>query len=215
MLLYSSIVDLVVGVSVLARQSALIGIPVLLRAALEVYADLLIVLRDPNGCHCLHAGMLHDQVRLFRSAKDNRALRDLREPPNLAAIRDATRNELAEYAKNGVHPLTVKERFECARIGEMYGAAYWLLSNAAHSSLSELSKRHIRGANEIEAIEVFSPLFHQSAYEHLVVAIALLVDATAELQAHNRPGNDCGLREVRGIFLELQQRHPPRIQAWQ
>lgn len=209
-ILYSSILELAVGILALPDRKALAGIPVLLRSAIEVYADFLVVLKDTGNYHYIHANYLREQQRYFKNAETDDGLGGVREMPEYITRRAEIDRELREYKDAGISPLTVKERMDLAGLGEMYNSTYWLLSNATHSNLTELSARHVRHEDEIIAIEAFSPIFHQAAHEHLVVTIALMIEATEKMQVHFGLAEDLGLAGAHQEFLELQEKYPPR-----
>lgn len=209
-IVFASIFELAFGISVLASRTALVGIPVLLRSALEAYADFLIVVRDTDNYHYLHSAYVSEQSRFLKAAESAQELRQVRELPEFDARREAVARELQDYKDKGYAPLNVEQKFDRAELPGMYRSTYWYLCTEAHSNLMSLSKRHIRGTKEIEGIEVFSPAYHQAALEHLCVAIALLIEATERFQVHFKIEDRHGLDKVASDFAALQREYPPR-----
>lgn len=209
-LLFASLFEFVFGIRVLASNLALAGIPVLLRSAVETYAVFLIVINDPNNYHYIHVAYVYEQSRFLKAAETAPELENVKELPDFTEKQTAVTRELNDYCEKGFSPLSIEKKFSKARLPGMYRSTYWYLSTEAHSNLMSLSNRHIRGDDEIEAIEVLSPIYHQSALEHIVVTIALLLEATKKFQSHFGINGNHGLDEALIEFEMLQKKFPPR-----
>lgn len=129
----------------LARAGLFTGIGPITRCAIDAYADLCNVCDDPRYFKHLDAASAFHWKKLSEraSAGGIAALRALTESELLPVGRKKFAAELKALKAEGVEPLGIDERFERAKLTDVYQSLYAILSAEAHNNIIELQSRYL------------------------------------------------------------------------
>jgi hypothetical protein len=120
---------------------------ILVRSLLEAFVDLINIVDDPGYDEVMHASFLEQQKRRIGIAQKrgttNPYLRSIVGNSTVLQHGQWIDAELASLKQKGVVPLNVKDRFERAKLLDLYDGPYSSMSQQTHSNLGALEERHI------------------------------------------------------------------------
>lgn len=204
--LYSSILELT-GACILLTDSRLIaGVPILLRAALEAYVDLVNLIRDPRYGYNLELAYLKEWLKLLEEAKNgkNEYLADIGNAPNLDATIVQWREETRKLKENGFKALLIESKFKSAGMDKEYRSIYNSLCSDAHNNIRALVERHIereRGDFSVVVYKVYTP---EDSAVYVGTGAELLMNATQHVHEFFRSKV---LHELPAYRAELDRIH--------
>lgn len=145
--LMGSILELTLAIATLLRKSDGTSTPVLLRAVLEAYVDLLAVCKSENALGDLFLAWLEQKERLLLSAKrsggSNPFFEDLGQNSDLGDSLDEAQEAIADLKTRGHRNRTVADRFERVGQQDMYPSAYAWLCQHSHNNANIVERRHL------------------------------------------------------------------------
>jgi hypothetical protein len=159
MALYGSIIELTGSSIILVDRKLIAGVPILLRAILEAYVDLLNLVRDPKYGYQLHFGYVKEWLKLLDEAKTGKS------EYLMAISKDAALDgTIAEWKAQkdkleaaGYKGLTIEGKFKAAGMEKEYRSIYNSLCSDSHNNLRSLIGRHI----EVDSSD-FSVVFYKA-----------------------------------------------------
>lgn len=143
--LYGSILELTGSSIILIDRKLIAGVPILLRAILEAYIDLVNLVSNAQYGYHLEAAYLKEWLKLLVEAQGgkNEYLRELSESPNLSDQITRWREEQRKLKIKGYHTLSIEDKFRKAGMEKAYRSLYNSLCCDAHNNLRALINRHI------------------------------------------------------------------------
>jgi hypothetical protein len=131
--------------SVLVREDIAIGIPILLRSAIEAYVDLENLAKDRLYGNYLRAAELREWIKILDEAKseNNAYLTGLTGDGNMDHSRSQWKSELDKLKQNGYRPLQNNTKFIKANLCMEYKSVYYDLCCHSHNNLRTLQSRHL------------------------------------------------------------------------
>ena len=181
--LYSSILELTGSCICLLERRLLVGVPVLLRATLEAYVDLVNLSSNPRYGYSLERSYLREWRKLLQEAQggNNEYLAAISQEPSLPERIQEFQREEAKLERQGHRALNVEQRFQRAGMEKEYRSVYNSLCCASHNNLRSLMDRHI----EFDAKDFTMVLYKAYAPEDAAVYVGtsaeLLVRATEKV----------------------------------
>lgn len=143
--LYGSIVELTGCCIILIDRRLITGVPVLLRATLEAYVDLVNLVRNPRYGYFLEFAYLKEWLKILNEAKagKNEYLEDISKAPSLDATLKEWHDKKQKLASAGYKAPSIESKFAWAGLEKEYRSIYNSLCVDAHNNLRALIDRHI------------------------------------------------------------------------
>ncbi len=159
MALYGSIVELTGSSIILIDRKLIAGVPILLRAILEAYVDLLNLIRDRKYGYQLHFSYIKEWLKLLHEAKTGRSeyLMAISKEPSLDKTIAEWEGQKNQLEAAGYKGLSIERKFEAAGMEKEYRSIYNSLCSDSHNNLRSLIGRHI----EVDKSE-FSVVFYKA-----------------------------------------------------
>ena len=133
---YGSLMEISETALKVHRAGSWVGLPTLVRAMMEVLADIRLLVRDPNYIDCIKLKHANFWIKRFEAADEgNPLLSSVKNSPD----KDFYEQEAKELRDKGVVMLTIKERFDRADMQQAYEGSYALLSSDTHVDLSAIA----------------------------------------------------------------------------
>ena len=173
--LYGSVLELTSSCILLIDKRLLPGVPVLLRAVLEAYVDLVNLAKSPRYSYSIELNYLREWRKLLEEAKagKNEYLSDISEAPGLDARIAQIRKEEARLKSEGHKVLKISDKFIHAGMQKEYNSLYNSLCCDSHNNLRSLLYRHF----EFDAVG-FAMVFYK---EYATGDAAVYIGTNAEL----------------------------------
>ncbi len=178
--LYGSIIELTGSIIVLLDQRMASGAPILLRAALEAYVDLVNLTKLANYGYCLEVSYLKEWLKILEEAKlgKNEYLAALTDEPTLAQSIQEWQKEKSRLEGKGFRALRIEQKFKHADMDKEYRAVYNMLCSDSHNNLRSLIARHIqREATDFEMVFYKAYTLADSAH-HVGTNAEIIIRAT-------------------------------------
>ncbi len=142
--LYMRIIELSYSCAILMKNRIVSGVPILLRTAIETFADFRSLSKDGNYANVMQASYAKEWLRLYGEAIEgnNPYLGKISEMVNLKQTYEESKTELEELKKKGYLALTHRERFGKAGMTSEYLSIYNNLCSHSHSNIRSLLDRH-------------------------------------------------------------------------
>jgi len=149
-LLYGTMLELMGSACILIREGVAIGVPILLRSAVEANIDFTNLSADRQYGYHMQAAYLREWINILREAKSgqNPFLKDVAQRPDLGDLLAQDEKELARLKEEGFTPLQQKEKFKRANLGPVYRSVYNFLCCHSHNNIRALLARHVNIATD-------------------------------------------------------------------
>jgi hypothetical protein len=178
--LYGS--DLALIRAALDLKGSAIGVPILLRSAIEAHVDFKNLASDRDYGYHLRATELEQWIKILKAARpgQNPYLANLSREPLVGQFLPQFETELSDLKRKGYYPLGKKEKFERARLDQVYQSVYNQLCCDSHNDLRSLVTRHIELSPDQGDFEVnyYSPTTADQIMPDVDCFCSLLVDST-------------------------------------
>jgi hypothetical protein len=198
------LVALAENILLLAESRRVVGVPILLRAFSEIFADFKCLLADPGYVEFIHANFHKEKLRILREAPTNEVLDLVHGSLTYNDLLKEHEASLKRLREAGVKPLKVFERFNRAGLRDFYGSVYWILSNATHSNLHAVGERHLEGEGESLRIAVHSGTYSEGLWRWLDTTVSFFLAASADIRRHASGSYAPVWDELRQGYLDLQ-----------
>lgn len=178
--LYGSILELT-GASILLIDRRLItGVPILLRAILEAYVDLVNLIENARYGYNLEVAYLKEWLKLLEEAKTgkNEYLADLNKEKTLNSTIAKWADEKRKLEAKGYRALKIEGKFRLAGMEKEYRSVYNLLCNDAHNNLLALVGRHIEREQGDFSVVVYKAYTPEDSAHFVGTNVEILMRAT-------------------------------------
>lgn len=181
--LYGSIIELTGSIIVLLNKRMASGVPILLRAILEAYVDLVNLLRNKQYGYHLEASYRKEFLKVLEEAKrgKNEYLAGIAEKPDLDEIISKWRKEQKKLESKGYSALKQFDKFKRADMEKEYSSIYNLLCSDAHNNLRSLIKRHAEWGAQDFLVVVYKAYSPEDSATHIGINAEILVRATQQV----------------------------------
>lgn len=144
--LYGSIIELTGSIIVLLDKRMVSGVPILLRALLEAFVDLVNLTRTSQYAHKLEVSYLKEWLKIFNEAKigKNEYLTEISEQADLEQTIQKYQKEKSRLESKGIRALKIDEKFKRADLEKLYRSVYNMLCSDSHNNIRSLITRHIQ-----------------------------------------------------------------------
>jgi|SRR6516164_2726103 hypothetical protein len=190
-LCYGTILELALGIRTLIQAGQTMCVPILLRSILEAFASFRALLSDPNYFKSMYASFLSEKVRLLESAAANPEspyLKPLVTSVNVPEEKVNLSKEIADLAKQGYGPVSIKRQFAKAGLEGEYDSIYWQLCLETHNNVSALEDRHIEQVGEDFRTTFFKGEDVRDAMRYMDSLCGILTQASLELHSKLQTG---------------------------
>jgi len=143
--LYGSIIELTGSNILLIQKRIVAGVPVLLRAILEAYVDLVNLINNKTYGYNLEVSYLKEWLKILEEAKigKNEYLSDITKEPSLDKTIMEWRKERKRLEAKGFRALRIDQKFSKAGMEKEYKSIYNSLCSDSHNNIRALIERHI------------------------------------------------------------------------
>jgi hypothetical protein len=120
--LYGTILELTGSACILIREGMPIGVPILLRSALEAYADFKNLAANKEYGFFIKASFLDQYIKMLEEAENrvNPYLNGIEEFSDKNNLLEIFQVELNEIKKKGYSSLNIKDKFSKANLEQLY-----------------------------------------------------------------------------------------------
>jgi len=181
-LLYGTMIELLGSACILIREGVPMGVPILLRSALEADLDFMILAKERRYGYHIRAAELHEWIRILREAKkrQNPFLSGIAQIPNLEEVLVHWQTELSELKEKGFGPLKQKQKFHRAELEPVYRSFYNFLCCHSHNNIRALVSRHIDIAADRKdfQVEYYAPVKLDALLPYIDSFCGIIVSST-------------------------------------
>jgi len=204
--LYGSIIELTGSACILVQETVGIGVPILLRSAVEAHLDFTNLAANRRYGYHLRASELKEWVKLLRESKDgiNPFLKEIADFPNTNEILNKWEKELEKLKGKNYKPLSVFDKFNRANLEPVYRSVYNILCGHSHNNIRELISRHVNISEEMNDfnVEFYAPINFDRLLPYIDNFCSIIVSATETI--HQILKTDC-IKEIEKLKTEFQK----------
>jgi len=204
--LYCSLVELTGSACILVEEKVGVGIPILLRAAVEADLDFTNLAADRTYNYQLRASELKEWIKLLRESRagTNPFLKDISDFPETDKILKNMEQEQEELRGKGYKPLSVYDKFDRANLEPIYRSVYNILCCHSHNNLRALQARHINISKELDdfQVELYPPINFDRMLSYIDNFCGILLSATEKI---HRILETNGIKEIEELKVEFQK----------
>lgn len=178
--LYGSIIELTGSIIFLLNKRLATGAPILLRAILEAYVDLVNLINNKRYGYNLEVSYLKEWLKILEEAKigKNEYLASITEEPSLEDSISNWRKEKTRLEKKGYRSLRIDQKFKLADMQKEYKSVYNMLCSDSHNNLRSLITRHVEREETDFSIVFYKAYTLEDSAIHVGTNAELLVRAT-------------------------------------
>lgn len=209
--LYCRLLELARDSLRLIESGATIGLPILLRSALETFTDFVILAKCPDYWRTMHAQSLKQQLKIGRAARrspDNPFLKNLQNSRGFGARLGKIESDLEELKKCGHKPLKVWERYKKAEMSHESDSIYLLLCMETHTDLINLQSRYLQRSGTNPEIRIPDHASSDSVLGDLFILLDILLKSSEKV--HGMLLTDISFKEEREMLAELINQYNPK-----
>jgi len=204
--LYCSLIELTGSACILVQETIGIGIPILLRSAVEAHLDFAKLAADRRYGYRLRASELKEWIKLLKEAKDgtNPFLKEISDFPDADKTLGKWEQEQEELRNKGYKPLSVYEKFDKTNLEPIYRSVYNILCCHSHNNLRALQARHVNITKEMDdfSVELYTPVNFDRILPYVDNFCGILISATETI--HQLLESDC-IKEIEELKIEFQK----------
>jgi len=204
--LYCSLIELTGSACILVQETIGIGVPILLRSAVEAHLDFANLAADRCYGYKLRASELKEWIKLLKEAKDgsNPFLKEISDFPDTDKTLDKWEQEQEELRSKGYKPLSVYEKFDKANLEPIYRSVYNILCCHSHNNLRALQARHVNISKEMNdfKVELYPPINYDRILPYIDNFCGILISATETI--HHILETNC-IKEIEELKDEFQK----------
>jgi len=175
-------IELLGSACILIREGVPMGVPILLRSALEANLDFMNLAKERRYGYYMRSAELHEWIKILREAKknQNRFLSCISQIPNLEEVLIQWETELSELNTKGFNPLNQKQKFERAKLEPVYRSFYNFLCCHSHNNIRALVSRHIDiSADQTDfQVEYYAPVNLDALLPYIDSFCGIIVSST-------------------------------------
>ena len=204
--LYCSLIELTGSACILVKESVGIGIPILLRSAVEAHLDFANLAADRGYGYELRASELKEWIKLLKQSKDglNPFLKDISDFSDTDKTLGKFEQEQEELRGKGYKPLSVYQKFDKANLEPVYRSVYNILCCYSHNNLRALKARHVNISKELNdfEVELYPPINYDRILPFIDNFCGILIPATEKI--HHLLETNC-INEIEELRVEFQK----------
>ncbi|MCF8078928.1 MAG: DUF5677 domain-containing protein [Desulfobacterales bacterium] len=204
--LYCSLIELTGSACILIKEGVGIGIPILLRSAVEAHLDFVNLLENHTYGYMLRASELKEWIKLLKESKGglNPFLKDISDFPDTEKTLEKWEQEQEDLQKKGYRALSVYEKFDRANLEPVYRSVYNILCCYSHNNLRALKDRHVNISEKLNDFEVdlYSPIDYERILPYVDNCCGILIPATETI--HHLLETNC-IKEIDELKVEFQK----------
>lgn len=181
--LYGTLIEVTGCILTLMDNRVRLGVPPIFRTFLETYVDFHNLVRDARYGYYMDAKDASEWLKVLKAAATdkNPYLAAIAKLPDLPALIEKNRAELAALKEMGFEPLGIRAKFMRADMLEEYESFYNFLCAEAHSGKSALISRHAEIRDGDYQLVVYKNGPDNEYGQYLDSAAGLLVSATQSI----------------------------------
>lgn len=202
--LYCSLIELMGSACILIEEDIGVGIPILLRSAIEAHIDFSNLADDRTYGYSLRVSELKEWIKLLKASKDgkNPFLKDISDFSETEKTLAKWEQEQEELENKGYKPLLIYEKFDKANLEPVYRSLYNMLCCYSHNNLRALKSRHVNilnGLNDFN-VELYPSIDYSRTLPFIDCFCGILFQATETI--HKILETDCieDIKELRDAF---------------
>jgi hypothetical protein len=209
--LYGSILELTGACILLIDRRLVTGAPILLRAILEAYVDLVNLIENARYGYNLEVAHLKEWLKLLNEAKigKNEYLADISKEPNLDSTIAKWTDEKRKLEAKGYRALMIEDKFRLAGMEKEYRSIYNSLCSDAHNNLQALVGRHIEREQADFSIVVYKAYTPQDSAHYVGINAEILMRATERVHEFFKSTVENKLPPYRGELNRLRGESEP------
>ena len=207
--LYGTMIELLGSICVLTRESIGIGIPILLRSAVEANLDFVNLANDKKYGNHLRAAEIKEWIKILHEAKDGHN-------PFLAGIAGATNidetlrqweSEFTKLKQDGYRPLNQFDKFDKATLNPVYRSVYNFLCCHSHNNLRALMSRHMNISPDRTDfnVEYYAPLDMDQLIPYLDSLSGIIISSTEMIHRILNTEAQKDIQKLRDQLNELRK----------
>jgi hypothetical protein len=204
--LYCSLIELTGSACILIKEGVCIGIPILLRSAVEAHLDFANLAIDRTYGYMLRASELKEWIKLLKESKNglNPFLKDISDFSDTEKTLKKWEQELEDLRKKGYKPLSAYEKFDRANRGPVYHSVYNILCCYSHNNLRALKTRHVNISEKLNDFEVdlYQPIDYDRMLPYIDNFCGILIPVTETI--HQLLETNC-TREIEELKVEFHK----------
>ena len=206
--LYCSIIELTGSACILVQETIGIGVPILLRSAVEAHLDFVNLAKDRCYGYRLRSSELKEWIKLLEESMDgkNPFLKEISEFPNTNEILNNWEQEKQDLKSKGYKPLSVYDKFDKADLEPIYRSVYNILCCHSHNNLRALQARHVNISKEMDdfSVELYPPINFDRILPYIDNFCGILISATEAI--HHLLETNCTneIEELKSEFQKLR-----------
>ena len=204
--LYCSLIELTGSACILIKDGVGIGIPILLRSAVEAHLDFANLALDRNYGYVLRASELKEWIKLLKESKNglNPIFKDISDLSDTENTLNQWEKELRDLQERGYKPLNVFEKFDRANLGPLYHSVYNILCCYSHNNLRALKARHVNiseKSNDFE-VDLYQPIDYAKILPYIDNFCSILIPVTETI--HHFLETNC-TKEIEELKVEFHK----------
>jgi hypothetical protein len=203
--LYGTMLELLGSTCILIREGVPIGVPILLRSAVEANLDFVNLAARRRYGYYMRAAELHEWIKILREAKtgQNPFLKAIAQVPNLDDVLAQYKSDLSKLKTDGFSPLSQKEKFGRADLDAVFRSVYNFLCCHSHNNIRALVSRHINiSPNQTDfQVEFYAPVNLDGLLPYIDSLCAIIMSSTETI---HRVLKSDATKEVQALKKELE-----------
>ncbi|HUU84137.1 MAG TPA: DUF5677 domain-containing protein [Phycisphaerae bacterium] len=205
--LYGTMLELLGSACVLIREDIPVGVPILLRTAIEAYLDFVNLVKDRKYGYYMRAAELREWTKILREAQtgENPFLARIARVPKLKDVLTQCDADLEKLKNDGFTPLGQKDKFDKAEAKPVYRSVYNFLCCHSHNNMRALVSRHIDISEDQTDfdVQVYAPVSFDALLPYIDTFCGITMIST---EAIHRVLRSHAHARVEGLRQELTER---------
>ncbi len=203
--LYCTIIELTGSACVLVKKNIGIGIPIILRSAVEADIEFTNLSADRAYGYHMRASQLTEWIKILKESLNgvNPFLKDLGDLSETKEKLIEMEQELSEHKAYNFGPLSIFGKFDRAKLVHVYKSIYNSLCCHSHNNLRSLHSRHVNIDTEKKdfKVELYVPVDCNDILSYIDIFSGIIVSATVKI--HTLLDTNC-IKEVEKLNVDLE-----------
>lgn len=197
--LHCSLIELSNCMITLLKTNGNIGVPAIVRAFLESYVEFCNLHKNPEYGYRMEFNDVLQGKKFLDKIPDTAV--DVH--PDLCDLKRMYADEHNNLKESGVESISIRERFRCAGMEDLYNSYYIRLCVDVHANVTALVDRHVKINNDDFEVS----LYKNTSVEYYRIEIALvtekLIDATMNIHTYFNAEACSNIRILQEESVEL------------
>lgn len=183
--LYCTIIELAGSICVLVKENICIGIPIILRSAVEADIEFTNLSADRAYGYHMRASQLTEWIKILQESVNgvNPFLKDLGDLSESKEKLLEMKQELSELKSKKYGPLSIFDKFDKAKLVHVYKSIYNSLCCHSHNNLRSLHSRHVSIDHDKMdfKVELYVPVDFNDILPYIDIFCGILISATVKI----------------------------------